>query len=75
MTGTATSAAGSISLLNIALTATVAGAIVAGIVGLVGLLGNLGKASESAAKNTGELADLLGQRVKTSTEINDYIAQ
>lgn len=72
MTGTATTAAGSISLLNIALTATVAGAIIAGIVGLVGVIISLSKALREAGENAGKMSDQLTSMRKEYRSIDEY---
>lgn len=55
----ATTAAGGVSMLNVALAATVAGAVVLGITAIAGALIALGNSAKHAAENTSKLSETL----------------
>lgn len=75
LSGTATAAAGGVSLLNIALSATVVGAIAVAIVGLIGLLTNLGQAAKDTSEKVKQLNNEISAKERAATSLTGYIEQ
>lgn len=69
----ATTAAGGVSMLNVALAATVAGAVVLGITAIAGALFSLAGSAEKAAESTKELSKALSNRRSELGGINDSV--
>lgn len=69
----ATTAAGGVSMLNVALAATIAGAVILGITTIAGALLSLATNAEKAAKNAKELSDALSVRREAIGGIDDSV--
>lgn len=68
----ATTAAGGVSMLNVALAATVAGAVVLGITAIAGALFSLAGSAKTAAENAEKLYENIGSKMGESRSLDEY---